>query len=83
MITSFKMDYDLISTEPNYKPEMIRTEEPIEKHSGTTILIESIRRKANFDLASIENGLRTRFHIFSSDFAVHINDEITIDTQEG
>lgn len=82
MITSFKMDYDLISTEPNYKPEMIRTEEPIEKHSGTTILIESIRRKANFDLASIENGLRTRFHIFSSDFAVHINDEITIDTPE-
>lgn len=29
MITSFKMDYDLISTEPNYKPED-RTEEPIE-----------------------------------------------------
>lgn len=82
MITSFKMDYDLISTEPNYKPEMIRTEEPIEKHSGTTILIESIRRKANFDLDSIENGLRTRFHIFSSDFAVHINDKITIDTPE-
>ena len=49
---------------------------------GTDSLIKNVNRKSDFDLEGIENGLRQRFHVFSKDFAVHINNDIVIDTAE-
>lgn len=83
-ITSFRMNYDEIKDKGNsYRPAMLKTEEDTDKESGTSIVIGRIRRKSGFDIESIERGLRSRFHIFSEDFRIHINDSILINTPEG
>ena len=76
--TTFVMDYEIMkATEPDdvYKPLIkdldIETKEP----NGTIITIGGIRRKTSFDLNAIRNTIRSRFHIFSKDFVVHINDD--------
>lgn len=82
-ITSFKMNYDEIKEKGNaYRPAMLKAEEDTDKPSGTVIVIDKISRKSNFDIENIENGLRSRFHIFSDDFVIHINDSIIIKTPE-
>lgn len=82
-ITSFRMNYDEIKEQGNkYRPTMLKAEEDTDQHSGTVIIIDKISRKSNFDIENIENGLRSRFHIFSDDFVVHINDAIIINTHE-
>lgn len=82
-ITKFELDYDKIKSEgSDYKPEIIEDGDTDVTISGTDIQISNISRKSDFDLEGIENGLRQRFHIFSKDFVVHINDEILIDTAE-
>ncbi|SDC65007.1 Histidine kinase-, DNA gyrase B-, and HSP90-like ATPase [Succiniclasticum ruminis] len=76
--TTFVMDYEIMkATESDdvYKPLIkdldIETKEP----NGTIITIGGIRRKTAFDLNAIRNTIRSRFHIFSKDFVVHINDD--------
>lgn len=76
--TTFVMDYEIMkATESDdvYKPLIkdldIETKEP----NGTIITIGGIRRKTSFDLNAIRNTIRSRFHIFSKDFVVHINDD--------
>ena len=78
--TSFLMDYDKIRANTgSYEPEIICAEKKTSDANGTTIVIDRINRKSDFDLAGIEQGIRDRFHIFSPDFVVHIGDEIVID----
>ena len=81
--TSFTMDYDRIrSNTGSYEPDIISAEKITEEAAGTTIVIDRINRKSDFDLQGIEQGIRGRFHIFSRDFIVHIGDGIVIDNCE-
>lgn len=77
---SFVMDYNEIHKGVNgeYEPVMLCVDEKTNDNSGTCITIDEISRKTDFDLKSIEAGLRGRFKIFSRDFSVHIGDEIII-----
>lgn len=81
---SFVMDYNKIkSGDTNtYEPEIISLDEDTTENSGTTILIREIKRKSDFDIEAIRNGIVSRFMIFSPDFVVNINDEIKIDSCE-
>ena len=74
---SFRMDYDRIknSTDGIYRPDIIDYQVKSDNPDGTTILIECINRKTSFDKPAIMNSLKKRFHIYSSDFRVHINDQ--------
>ena len=82
-VTSFRMNYDEIKNKgDSYRPVMLKTEENTDRPSGTSIVIGRIRRKSGFDIESIKKGLQNRFHIFSEDFVIHINDTIIIDTPE-
>lgn len=74
---SFRMDYDKIktSTDGTYRPEIIDYKVVTNEANGTTVLIEKLSRKTSFDKLAIMNSLKKRFHIYSSDFKVHINDE--------
>jgi len=76
----FVMDYEEIkeAADGEYEPEIICMDEQTSQNSGTSIIIEKINRKSDFDISGIEQGIRGRFHIFSEDFVVHIGDEITI-----
>ena len=80
--TSFLMDYEKIkeSNAGSYEPTVICQEIVTEESNGTSIIIDSINRKTDFDISAIEQGIRGRFHIFSSDFIVHIGDELHIDS---
>ncbi len=81
--TKFELDYDRIKDEgDSYRPEILEPDGSELNGSGTDILIKNVNRKSDFDLEGIENGLRQRFHVFSKDFAVHINNDIVIDTAE-
>lgn len=81
--TKFELDYDRIKDEgDSYRPEILESDGSELNGSGTDILIKNVNRKSDFDLEGIENGLRQRFHVFSKDFAVHINNDIVIDTAE-
>lgn len=73
---TFSMDYTQISDcgANEYKPEIIDYELNTGEDSGTTIMIESLSRKSNFDLKGLHDSLLTRFRIYSDDFVVHIND---------
>lgn len=73
---SFLMNYDDIRDcgTDEYKPEIINYQLPTEEKDGTTILIESLSRKSDFDLKGLHDSLLSRFRIFSDDFKVHIND---------
>lgn len=79
----FVMDYNDIHNVANsngeYEPEMLCVDETTDEISGTCITIDDLSRKTDFDLESIESGLRSRFKIFSEDFVVHIGDTIVID----
>lgn len=79
---SFVMDYNKIKTGDTmvYEPEILSLDEATTEHSGTTILIKDIKRKSAFDLEAICSGILNRFRIFSSDFIVHINNDIKIDS---
>lgn len=81
---SFVMDYNKIKAGDTntYEPEIISLDEDTTENSGTTILIREIKRKSDFDIEAIRNGIVSRFMIFSPDFVVHINDEIKIDSCE-
>ena len=72
---SFVMSYDEISNWGNgeYKPHIIDYQVPTGEKSGTTILIESLSRKSDFDLKGLHDSLLSRFRIFSEEFTVHIN----------
>lgn len=79
---SFQMNYDRIkkSTDGVYRPAIIDYQVATDGADGTTILIENISRKTSFDKLAIMYSLKKRFHIYSSDFRVHINnDEYLID----
>ena len=81
--TSFMMDYDkIMENRGSYDPEIICADKVTSEKNGTTIVIDKINRKSDFDLSGIEQGIRGRFHIFSSDFVVHIGDDIIIDNCE-
>lgn len=76
--TTFVMDYETMkATESNsvYKPVIKDLDINTKESNGTIIKIEGIRRKTNFDLNAIRDNIRSRFHIFSKDFIVHINDD--------
>lgn len=77
---SFIMDYNIIKDKHNgeYEPQMLCIDETTGEHNGTSFLIEEISRKTDFDLGSIEQGIKARFKIFSDDFVVHIGDDIHI-----
>ena len=79
---SFVMDYNKIKTGDTmvYEPEILSLDEAITEDSGTTILIKDIKRKSAFDLEAIRSGILNRFRIFSSDFIIHINNDIKIDS---
>lgn len=72
---SFVMSYDEISNLGNgeYKPHIIDYQVPTGEKSGTTILIETLSRKSDFDLRGLHDSLLSRFRIFSEEFIVHIN----------
>jgi len=73
---SFIMDYDDIkkcSQEGTYKPELIDMNQSVNDSSGTEIKIENLGRKSAFDLEGLKDSLQARFHIFSNDFIVDIN----------
>lgn len=78
---SFVMDYNDIHNgdKGEYEPLMLWVDEPVKEVNGTCITIEDISRKTDFDLDSIESGLRARFKIFSKDFVVRIGDDRVID----
>lgn len=78
---SFIMDYNEIHkrNEGEYEPYMLCVDEKTDEDNGTCITIDDINRKTDFDLESIERGIRGRFKIFSSDFVVHIGNSIVID----
>lgn len=73
----FIMDYaKLKNCEDNvYKPEIVEYDAVTAESSGTTISIKHLSRKSDFDLYGVRRNLLMRFHIFSSDFKVHINDD--------
>lgn len=73
---SFIMDYDLIKAcqEKEYKPEIIAYNLPTEDPNGTEILIESLSRTSKFNIDGLYNSLKARFHIYSKEFRIHIND---------
>ena len=77
---SFLMDYDKIkeASEGVYEPELLCVDEITTIGTGTSIEIKDLNRKSDFDLESIEQGIRSRFRIFSDDFIVHIGDKIEI-----
>ena len=75
----FVMNYDDIRDcgTDEYKPEIIDYQVPTEEDDGTTILIEALSRKSDFDLQGLHDSLLLRFRIFSDDFKVHINNDKT------
>lgn len=78
---SFVMDYNDIHNgeKGEYEPVMLCVDEKTTEPNGTCITIDAISRKTDFDIDSIESGLKARFKIFSKDFVVHIGDEKVID----
>ena len=74
---TFVMDYDQLKecSESIYKPEIIDYCKNTSESNGTSFLIEKLSRKSDFDIDGLRENLKNRFHIYSSDFIVHINDE--------
>ena len=77
----FVMDYNDIKNNTNgeYEPALECIDEVTDEPNGTCITISELSRKTDFDLSSIEQGIRARFKIFSPDFIVHIGNDIVID----
>lgn len=74
---TFVMDYDLLKdcAENVYKPEIIDYCKTVQESNGTSFFIEKLSRKSDFDVDGLRRNLKNRFHIYSPDFTVHINDD--------
>lgn len=74
---SFVMDYEQLKTwEGNvYKPTIVDYCVETGEENGTSFLIENLSRKTDFDIEGLKKNLQTRFHIYSEQFIVHINDD--------
>ena len=70
------MDYEqLKACEENvYKPTIVDYCIQTDEGNGTSFLIEKLSRKSDFDIEGLKRNLQTRFHIYSEQFVVHIND---------
>ncbi len=73
---TFVMDYtQLKECEGNiYKPKVIEYCVKTNEVNGTSFLIEQLSRKSDFDIERLHRSLQSRFHIYSEQFIVHIND---------
>lgn len=71
------MDYGQLKScaENVYKPVIIDYCIQTDEENGTSFLIENLSRKSDFDIEGLRKNLQTRFHIFSEQFVVHINDD--------
>lgn len=74
---TFVMDYEqLKACEENvYKPTIVDYCIQTDEGNGTSFLIEKLSRKSDFDIEGLKRNLQTRFHIYSEQFVVHINDD--------
>ena len=74
---TFVMDYEqLKACEGNtYKPEIVDYCVKTDEENGTCFLIEKLSRKSDFDIEGLRKNLQTRFHIYSDQFVVHINND--------
>lgn len=81
---SFIMDYDEISRcgAGEYKPQIMDFQVRTDEKNGTTILIEALSRKSDFDLQGLHDSLLSRFRIFSEDFIVHINEQPALEIKK-
>lgn len=74
---TFMMDYNKLKDCAGnvYKPTIVDYCVNTSENNGTSFLIESLTRKSDFDIARLYRSLQTRFHIYSDEFVVHINDD--------
>ncbi len=74
LLNVFSMDLNDISNEDNngeYKPVIVKRNEPTEKSSGTQITLSNIKRESPFCVADLEEAIAKRFDFSVNDF--HIN----------
>ena len=74
---TFVMDYkQLKACEGSiYKPEIVDYCVNTDEENGTCFLIVQLSRKSDFDIERLHRNLQSRFHIYSDEFIVHINND--------
>jgi uncharacterized protein (TIGR02391 family) len=85
LLNEFKLDWDkLIGSSGAYKPETTIIDQPIEANSGTTIVLEKLKRVSTFDYEGLADSLSKLF-IFEDNFNVSIetakDDNIVLDNK--
>jgi uncharacterized protein (TIGR02391 family) len=85
LLNEFKLDWDkLIGSSGAYKPETTIINQPIEMNSGTTIILEKLKRVSTFDYEGLADSLSKLF-IFEDNFDVSIEtpkgDKIILDNK--
>lgn len=72
----FNMDLDTIlnSKDETYEPDILCKNEPIQKDSGTLIILRGIKRKTAFNLDELKESISKRF-AFKDEFTIYLEEE--------